>query len=125
MVGNSAERATCSYQCMGEVLPSVLYWCVSMCLNIWPAYRYGWHSCVNICHLCIIQYITTHINSGISNSGHSKVRAASFQRTQLEVSKYFLPIVAIHFEPLKEYYLLTKDKQAAPKVPFSRRFHCN
>ena len=33
----------------------------------------------------------------ISDSGRSEVRTVSLQRTQLEVPRYFLPTVLIHF----------------------------
>ena len=61
--------------------------------------------------------------SGISDSGHFEIRTVSLQRTQLEVPKYFLPIVLKHFESLKEDNLLTKDKSGYLKMSFIRRFH--
>ena len=53
--------------------------------------------------------------SRISDSGHSEIRTISLQRTQLEVPRYFLSIVPIHFEPPKEGNLLTKDKKMVLK----------
>ena len=51
--------------------------------------------------------------SEVSDSGHSRIRIVSLQRTQLEVPR--IPAVSIHAETPKEEILLTKDKQAVLK----------
>ena len=58
--------------------------------------------------------------SEISDSGRSEIRTISLQRTQLEVPRYNLPVVPIHFGTLKEDNLLTKDKKTVPKCPLFR-----
>ena len=59
----------------------------------------------------------TDIYSGISNSGRSEIRTISLQRTQLGVSRYFLPTVPIHFKSPKKDNFLTKDKKIVLKCP--------
>jgi hypothetical protein len=62
--------------------------------------------------------ITRYTDSDLSDGGDSKIRTASLQRTQLEVPKYFLPIVPIHIGPPREDNLLTKDKGLSQSVLF-------
>ena len=57
-------------------------------------------------------------------SGHSELRTTSLQRTQLEIHKYFLPVVPIHFGPPKENHLIPKDNRGCPKVSIIQRFYC-
>ena len=58
------------------------------------------------------------VYSGISDSGCSEIRTISLQRTQLEVPKYFLPVVPIHFGlPNYKDMLLTKGTMTVPKCP--------
>ena len=61
--------------------------------------------------------------SEISDSGRSEMRTTSLQRTQLEVTNYFLSIVPVHSEPPKEDNFRTKDKRGCPKVSFIQKFH--
>ena len=69
----------------------------------------------------IVTYV--HAYSGISDSGHSEIRTISLQRTQLEVPKYFLPILPIYFGLPNKGQPPYKGQNDCPKVSFIRRFH--
>ena len=61
------------------------------------------------------------VYSEISNSGHFETWAISLQRTQLEVPKYLLLILPIHFGPPKKDNCHTKDKiRTIPKCHLFR-----
>ena len=69
----------------------------------------------------IVTYV--HAYSGISDSGRSEIRTISLQRTQLEVPKYFLPIVPIYFGLPHKGQPPYKGQNDCPKVSFIWRFH--
>ena len=64
------------------------------------------------------------VYSEISDSGRSEIRTISLQRTQLEVPRYFLPDVPIHFGLPHKGQPPYKGQNDGPKVSFIWRFHC-
>ena len=66
--------------------------------------------------------------SRASVSGHSKIGTLYNRPLYKGHTKIIFPIALIHFEPLKEDNLCTKDKTAEliffPSVSFIQRFHC-
>ena len=77
-------------------------------------------------HVCIHTYLPSYcvyvcVCSEISDSGHSKIRTVSPQRTQLEAPHFILPIIPIHFKFLTEDSLLTNDNfLVVPECPLFR-----